>query len=49
MLTWDEVRKHDSRHSCWVVIAGQVYDVTEFLNQHPGGPASILRQAGKVG
>ncbi|KAK3713542.1 hypothetical protein LTR37_008500 [Vermiconidia calcicola] len=47
MLTAEEVRKHDSRRSCWVVISGEVYDVTEFLNQHPGGPASILRCAGR--
>lgn len=48
MLTADEVRKHDSRRSCWVIISGQAYDVTDFLNEHPGGPSSILRLAGKV-
>ena len=26
---------------CWVVVDGQVLDVTKFLNGHPGGPAAI--------
>ncbi len=32
----------------WIVIHGMVYDVTNFLNSHPGGPESILQRAGKV-
>jgi L-lactate dehydrogenase (cytochrome) len=48
MLTAAEVSKHNSRESCWVVITGQVYDVTGFLDDHPGGSSVILRSAGKV-
>lgn len=48
MLTADEVAKHNSRRSCWVIIAGQAYDVTDFLDNHPGGPSIILRYAGIV-
>lgn len=48
MLTMAEVAKHNSKESCWVIIAGYVYDVTEFLNNHPGGAAQILRYAGQV-
>merc|ERR1719486_287908 len=32
---------------CWVVVAGQVLDVTNFLSQHPGGELAILTFAGK--
>lgn len=49
MLSWQEVVKHDSRESCWVVIRGQVYDLTTFIDHHPGGGASILRYGGKDG
>ncbi|OAL44223.1 hypothetical protein IQ07DRAFT_663555 [Pyrenochaeta sp. DS3sAY3a] len=42
-----EVAKHNSRRSCWIVISGQVYDVTAFLDDHPGGPNVILRYGGK--
>lgn len=35
--TLDELRAHDSRVDCWMAIDGKVYDVTEFVNKHPGG------------
>jgi L-lactate dehydrogenase (cytochrome) len=47
MFTFSELAQHSSRESCWVAIHGQVYDVTDFLNSHPGGVNSILRWAGK--
>ncbi|PGH13770.1 hypothetical protein AJ79_03469 [Helicocarpus griseus UAMH5409] len=42
-----EVAKHNSAESCWVVLYGKVYDVTEFLPNHPGGTQIILQLAGK--
>ena len=36
-----------SRESCWVIIKGEVYDVTNFLDDHPGGAAIILKYGGK--
>lgn len=44
-----QIRKHASRDSCWFVRDGRVYDATSFLNQHPGGAAAILGQAGMQG
>jgi L-lactate dehydrogenase (cytochrome) len=46
-LSGEDVAKHDSRSSCWVIIHGRAYDVTEFLPEHPGGPKIILKYAGK--
>ncbi|KAI0824209.1 FMN-dependent dehydrogenase-domain-containing protein [Trametes gibbosa] len=43
----DEVAKHNSPSSCWVIIKDKVYDVTEFLPEHPGGAKIILKYAGK--
>jgi flavocytochrome c len=43
----DEVSRHNTREDCWIVINGQVLDVTKFLHDHPGGPLAILRFAGK--
>jgi len=45
--TMEEVAKHTSKTDCWVVVAGQVLDVTSFLSQHPGGELAILTFAGK--
>ncbi|KXJ95371.1 FMN-dependent dehydrogenase-domain-containing protein [Microdochium bolleyi] len=46
-LSGVEVSKHDSKESCWVVVHGKAYDVTEFLPEHPGGMKIILKYAGK--
>ncbi|KAF4873379.1 Cytochrome b5 isoform A [Colletotrichum siamense] len=48
MLSIDEVGTHNSRNSCWIIVSGHVYDVTDFLDEHPGGAGVILRYAGKV-
>ncbi|EGV63279.1 FMN-dependent dehydrogenase/cytochrome heme-binding domain [Yamadazyma tenuis] len=43
----EEVRKHNSKADCWVIIHNKVYDVTDFLSEHPGGSGIILKYAGK--
>ncbi|KAI9869763.1 MAG: Cytochrome b2, mitochondrial precursor [Pleopsidium flavum] len=43
----DEVKKHNSQESCWVIVHGRAYDVTEFMPEHPGGMKIILKYAGK--
>ncbi|KAG8955612.1 hypothetical protein FRC04_007603 [Tulasnella sp. 424] len=42
-----EVAKHNTRESCWIIVHGHAYDVTEFLDDHPGGSKIILKYAGK--
>ncbi|KAH7313773.1 cytochrome b2 [Stachybotrys elegans] len=42
-----EVARHCSKESCWVVIHGKVWDVTDFMAEHPGGAGVILRCAGR--
>ncbi|PYH89745.1 mitochondrial cytochrome b2 [Aspergillus ellipticus CBS 707.79] len=42
-----EVAKHNTPESCWVILYGKVYDVTDFLSEHPGGSRIILKLAGK--
>merc|ERR1719313_2723759 len=43
----EEVAKHTSKTDCWVVVSGQVLDVTKFLGEHPGGELAILTFGGK--
>ncbi|KAL1963604.1 hypothetical protein VTN77DRAFT_8049 [Rasamsonia byssochlamydoides] len=45
-FTEAEVRAHNSAKSCYVTLGSKVYDVTEFLNDHPGGADLILEYAG---
>lgn len=44
--TADEVRRHASADSCWLVIDGRVLDVTVFLDDHPGLDDVLLAAAG---
>ncbi|RSH80772.1 Cytochrome b2, mitochondrial precursor [Saitozyma podzolica] len=47
LISYEEVQKHTRRDDCWVIIDGKVYDVTDFLENHPGGEGIILANAGK--
>ena len=42
-----DVAKHTSETDCWVIVGDEVYDVTNFLKDHPGGKKSIMLFAGK--
>ncbi|BFZ54847.1 hypothetical protein PYCC9005_001884 [Savitreella phatthalungensis] len=42
-----EVAKNNTEQSAWVIVEGGVYDVTTFLDQHPGGKKILLRNTGK--
>merc|ERR1711907_314310 len=43
----EEVAKHNKDSDCWVIIGEDVYDVTKFLGDHPGGKKAIMLYAGK--
>ncbi|XP_017240306.1 cytochrome B5-like protein isoform X1 [Daucus carota subsp. sativus] len=40
-----EVSSHDKRTDCWIIIKQKIYDVTSYVEEHPGGDA-ILAHAG---
>jgi cytochrome b involved in lipid metabolism len=43
-----EVKKHNKDGDAWVVIHGNVVDVSDFVPRHPGGKAVLQQFAGKV-
>merc|ERR1719324_939403 len=45
--TAEEVAKHVTNTDCWVILRGEVLDVTKFLKEHPGGELAIMTFAGK--
>lgn len=45
--TLSEVEKHHRENDCWMVIEGQVYDITTYLPMHPSDPGLILPWCGK--
>jgi len=46
-FSMEEVAKHNKKDDIWVVVDGQVLDVTSFLPDHPGGEKAILLYAGR--
>ncbi|KAI0160183.1 mitochondrial cytochrome-like protein b2 [Xylariaceae sp. FL1272] len=48
IISAHEIASRRSATDCWVVINDGVYDITEYLDQHPGGAAILLRQGGTV-
>ena len=39
--------KHDHKDDIWVVIDGTVYNLSKFVDKHPGGPQVIALRAGR--
>jgi hypothetical protein len=40
------VRTHSSEDDCWVIIRGEIYDVTALMDIHPGGTYAIFQHGG---
>ena len=45
--TIEEVSKHNKYDDCWIIIDNCVYDVTKYVEKHPGGANNLLKSAGK--
>ena len=44
-----QVKANNSRQSCWTIIDNYVYDLTRWINSHPGGASAILSLCGVDG
>ncbi|KAA8592017.1 hypothetical protein FQN60_017422 [Etheostoma spectabile] len=45
-VTQEELQKHNTRDDCWTCIRGMVYNVTPYMDYHPGGEAELMKAAG---
>ncbi|XP_032877802.1 cytochrome b5 reductase 4 isoform X2 [Amblyraja radiata] len=45
-VTPEELAKHKEKTDCWICIRGMVYNVTPYLEYHPGGEDELMRGAG---
>lgn len=46
-ISVEEISKHNSSDDCWLAIDNEIWDLTEFAPQHPGGAQIILKYAGR--
>lgn len=44
--TMAQVRQHATAKRCWTVVNRNVYDLTKWINRHPGGPRVIKAMCG---
>ena len=49
LYTMAKVKENNSASSCWSAINGNVYNLTQWINSHPGRPAPILGLCGTDG
>ena len=47
--TMADVEAHNTMDSCWAAIEGNVYDLTDWISQHPGGASHIVALCGTNG
>ncbi|KAI3879648.1 hypothetical protein MKX03_004408 [Papaver bracteatum] len=47
VFTLAQVSEHNQPKDCWLIIGGKVYDVTKFMEDHPGGDEVLLSATGK--
>lgn len=46
VYTSEEVKQHNTTDDLWIVYNGKVYDVSPYLDEHPGGEEVIMDLAG---
>jgi cytochrome b involved in lipid metabolism len=44
-----EVSVHNSKTDCWSIVNGKVYNLTSWIDKHPGGAQAISAMCGKDG
>jgi cytochrome-b5 reductase len=49
LYTLEDVKKHSTDKDAWIVINGKIYDVTKYLDYHPGGKEKLMLGVGKDG
>lgn len=47
LVHWKELSEHNTAASCWIAVRGKVYDLTTFIQRHPGGADTLLYGAGR--
>ncbi|KAJ6486481.1 cytochrome b5-like heme/steroid binding domain-containing protein [Mycena vitilis] len=47
IVTLAELRANNTKAKLWILLHGKVYDVTKFLDEHPGGDEVIIAECGQ--
>ncbi|CAG8652372.1 15366_t:CDS:2 [Cetraspora pellucida] len=47
LFTFEELSQHNKKGSLYVAIKGKIYDISKFIDEHPGGEVVLLDEAGR--
>ncbi|KAF4448389.1 L-lactate dehydrogenase (cytochrome) [Fusarium austroafricanum] len=45
-VSLEDLKQHNTATDCWIAVHSKVWDITHFINEHPGGPDVLLNLAG---
>ncbi|KAE8603034.1 hypothetical protein XENTR_v10014202 [Xenopus tropicalis] len=48
-VTEEELAQHNKKEDCWICIRGMVYNITPYMEYHPGGEEELMKAAGRDG
>lgn len=48
-VTKEELKLHRTKEDCWTSINGKVFNITPYIDFHPGGVDEIMKCAGRDG
>lgn len=48
-VTEDQLKMHKTKEDCWTCINGKVFNITPYIDFHPGGVNEIMKCAGRDG
>ncbi|CAH0380519.1 unnamed protein product [Bemisia tabaci] len=46
-ISMRQVERHNKIDDCWIILYDKIYDITFFINKHPGGAEVMLEYAGR--
>ena len=46
-ISMEEVQKHNKKDDLWIAVKGLVLDVTNWVDEHPGGPQALFSHMGR--
>ena len=41
-LSFSDLKRHNTNSDCWIAVHSKIYDITNYIDSHPGGSSSLF-------